>query len=859
MPNTSAAAMEARMLASRLYRPPAPGEPLVLAVFSFRHDAHLVPGLIENIRACVHGHVAWDDRGARAGLRSEPERRNLLLAEARRLGARWILAVDPDERFEDRLAQRLPGMLAMGEGTLWHFDLREMFSPDAYRSDGVWGAKSLMRLFPVTAVQDDLSVELHGSWVADQARFQRRAAAINLYHLRMATPARRRARRALYAATDPERRFQRIGYDYLDDERGMVLTPVPEGRGFSPAFVEDHGLWAPVAVAKGAATPDPMEARLAFVARASAKAGAEAAFHAMRDLCAASPADDDLPHVAAALALRAGLLPEVEALAGAMLARDGADLHALELRARARLRAGQRMAAGEDIRALARATPESPIVAQLTAELARPEADFAAADARWRRWVEGAAECREGRRVSRAEMAVVVIGLHAQPEMAAAVASVRAQDMAAEIVVVNSGGGAPEAVLADHLAHIRLIAVAEPLFVGAARSIGVDASRAPLIGFLAGDCTAAAGWVSGRLARHHAGAVTVSSPVLPETGAGLVAIAANRLKYWLRQPTTPLAEVSHFGRSYPRWLLDAAGVFPPGLRVSEDHALNRIADGIAPPVWAPEVGTRHHEPARLGQLLADHRARGARRADHPPFRALAGKPDAAARLAAEMGARLAGAWRAVDADPALTPCARWAMKAVQWLACRADRRAVAVALGRHAQADAEAARAAELAAGNPAAALAAARAAAQGDTQSWPKALALARLEATAGNCAAAEAAARHALALAPGAHQALEKLLALVAATRGGGAALAVAERAALAAPQSGQHWRLAAEAARDAGRPEVALAHARRALALAPDLPARHATLAALHGRAANGKMAMFRTLTCARLQTAAARAAP
>ncbi|MBW6507881.1 MAG: glycosyltransferase [Rhodobacteraceae bacterium] len=82
-------------------------------------------------------------------------------------------------------------------------------------------------------------------------------------------------------------------------------------------------------------------------------------------------------------------------------------------------------------------------------------------------------------------MAVVVIGFRAPAEMAAAVASLRAQDVAAEIVVVNSGGGAPEVVLAAHLDHIRLIAVEAPLMVGAARNIGIDATRAPLIGFRA--------------------------------------------------------------------------------------------------------------------------------------------------------------------------------------------------------------------------------------------------------------------------------------------------------------------------------------------------------------------------------------
>jgi hypothetical protein len=841
------------MLISRIDRQPARREPLVLAVFSFRHDAHLVPGLLANIAPLVHGHVAWDDRDAETALSSEPMRRNLLLAEARRLGARWILAVDPDERFEDRFAARLPEMLALGEGNLWHFNLCEMFSPRAWRTDGVWGGKSLMRLFPADAAGAELSVPLHAGWVAEGDGFMRRAAGVNLYHLRMATPARRRARRALYAAADPERQFQRIGYDYLDDERGMVLMTIPKGRDFSPAFVEDHGLWAVDPGMVGTPVPDPLEARLAYVAQAASKAGQAAAFHAMQDLCAASPADDDLPHVAASLALTAGLLPEVEALTGAMLAHDGADLHARMLRARARLRAGQSAGAAEDIASLTRALPDCPLVADLSADLARPGADFAAPFAQWRRWVAGAAECREGTGVVSADIAVIVLGFRAQPELAEAVASLLAQDAAAEIVVVNSGGGAPEAVLAAHLDRIRLIAVEEPLRVGAARNIGIDAARAPIIAFLAGDCTAAPGWVSGRLARHRAGAATVSTPVLAMPGAGLVARAANRLKYWVRSPTTPLAEVSHFGRSYPRWLFAEVGAFPPGLQVAEDDALNRLADTVAaPPVWAPEIGTRHRDPERFWQLLADHRARGARRASHPPFRAMAGKADATARLAADMAARLRGGWRAVDADPALSPPARWAMKLVQWLAARADRSGVAAALNRLAISDAALARAS----GDPAAVLAMLRAAVAGDSESWRKALALGRAEARAGNTTTAETALRRAQALAPGSQEPLAALLALVAAEHGGAAALDAAERAALAVPRSRFHWQLASDAARDAGQPARALAHARRALCLAPDLAAVHQMLASLHGAAADGKMAAFRSLASTRLQASAAR---
>ena len=45
---------------------------------------------------------------------------------------------------------------------------------------------------------------------------------LNLYHLKMIAPERRRARSALYSALDPLREHQAIGYDYLADDVGAV-------------------------------------------------------------------------------------------------------------------------------------------------------------------------------------------------------------------------------------------------------------------------------------------------------------------------------------------------------------------------------------------------------------------------------------------------------------------------------------------------------------------------------------------------------------------------------------------------------------------------------------------------------------
>ena len=149
-------------------------------------------------------------------------------------------------------------------------------------------------------------------------------------------------------------------------------------------------------------------------------------------------------------------------------------------------------------------------------------------------------------------------------------------------------GGEP-----THLPHIRLIDIPERLFVGAARDIGIDASRAPQIAFLAGDCVARPGWVSGRVARHSAGVLMVSSAVQPDAPRRITAIVMQALYFRARDPRSPADSALHFGRSYARNFQQQAGYFPPGLRIAEDEHFNRRTDRLARPVWAGDVACSH--------------------------------------------------------------------------------------------------------------------------------------------------------------------------------------------------------------------------------------------------------------------------
>jgi glycosyltransferase involved in cell wall biosynthesis len=208
------------------------------------------------------------------------------------------------------------------------------------------------------------------------------------------------------------------------------------------------------------------------------------------------------------------------------------------------------------------------------------------------------------------DLAVVVIGLGAPPELVEAVRSLEAQDMPAEIVVVNSGGGGAAALLARAGIRVPVHETAKRLYVGEARNIGIGATSAPFIAFLASDCRAAPGWVAERVRLHRAGVRAVASAVLPDAPDNRVSWAHQLLLFPRRLPGLDPADALRYGASYDRRLFDEVGLFDGSLRTGEDTEF--AARLPEPPAWAPGVVTLHRNALRVGELLRDQFSRGRR-------------------------------------------------------------------------------------------------------------------------------------------------------------------------------------------------------------------------------------------------------
>lgn len=229
----------------------------LLALLAARDELEELPGLFANLAPHVDGVIALDDGSVdgtgdwlaarpevlellrvERGEWDEPRNHRMLVDAGVRHGADWLLSIDADERVEQQFRDRAERVIWRGRLLglqAFAVRLRDLWdSEDRVRVDGIWGRKSVARLFRALPdhVFDDAALHAHKAPL--QARLAGRFAPADLilYHRAMLTASSRAARRARYERLDPRAAHQAIGYAYLTDETGIRLAPLPPGRGW---------------------------------------------------------------------------------------------------------------------------------------------------------------------------------------------------------------------------------------------------------------------------------------------------------------------------------------------------------------------------------------------------------------------------------------------------------------------------------------------------------------------------------------------------------------------------------------------------------------------------------------------------
>lgn len=187
--------------------------------------------------------------------------------------------------------------------------------------------------------------------------------------------------------------------------------------------------------------------------------------------------------------------------------------------------------------------------------------------------------------------------------------------MPAEIIVVHSGSGDPQSLLEAEGLDVPIVVFPERMYVGGARNVGIERTTAPIVAFLADDCTAEPGWVRERRDAHAAGHAAVASALIPHRPFHATTLAIHLSLHIRRMPSMPADGAVRFGVSYSRETLVANGPFDPSLPGGEDSVYNaRLVEQGIPILWAPQVVTVHRGLERLRDALPDGYGRGRRSA-----------------------------------------------------------------------------------------------------------------------------------------------------------------------------------------------------------------------------------------------------
>ena len=165
----------------------------------------------------------------------------------------WVFVTSPDERLETGAESEIKSFMAQYVDKIGSFPLKEMWTPTAFRVDGIWNNKTRPRLYQYRPGQIFSSKRIQQAPVPVLPKCERLPMKSRIYHLKNIEPENRINRAEAYKKMDPEYRYMNrrnpslrlidpdrkllnMGYDYLYNEEGMVLRTIEKGREFTPPY-----------------------------------------------------------------------------------------------------------------------------------------------------------------------------------------------------------------------------------------------------------------------------------------------------------------------------------------------------------------------------------------------------------------------------------------------------------------------------------------------------------------------------------------------------------------------------------------------------------------------------------------------
>lgn len=177
----------------------------IAVIISYKYDKDYLPDCIENIKDLTDILVLKEDINGDL-MKHEGQYRKQMIEIAKQKGANWAVIIDPDERFERYAGKILNRLIAKhhGQKVMFQLNFKELYRPDAYRSDGIWDTKIRIPVFPLRDDNIFTDARLHAPKQPLNQDYEIINTGLNIYHMKHITPELIQHRRDLYTKLDPD-------------------------------------------------------------------------------------------------------------------------------------------------------------------------------------------------------------------------------------------------------------------------------------------------------------------------------------------------------------------------------------------------------------------------------------------------------------------------------------------------------------------------------------------------------------------------------------------------------------------------------------------------------------------------------
>jgi glycosyltransferase involved in cell wall biosynthesis len=213
------------------------------------------------------------------------------------------------------------------------------------------------------------------------------------------------------------------------------------------------------------------------------------------------------------------------------------------------------------------------------------------------------------------DISVIIASYNSRRTISACLASLAAQKTGRpfEIIVVDSSTDGTGALVSSEFPEARLLSFKDRKYPGAARNIGIENSRAPIVAFIDADCVASPDWIESVIRAHEGPSLAIGGAIAngnPDSYVGWAAYFTEFSQWMPGRLAMEMDDIAGASMSYKKTVFERFGFFRTSGYCSDTEFHWRLASGNVKLRFDPSISMAHTNIDGLSRFLSHEFAHG---------------------------------------------------------------------------------------------------------------------------------------------------------------------------------------------------------------------------------------------------------